>query len=149
MIQEYVDFINDAISHDGTVGPGPWGNNDNDRTVSVTIPYDGGHFLVWLVDREISMPVTREKRSEVWKCAWFIVETRVSQNLMVHDERALPIEMVEPFNFQGLVDSLDFCPCCKKDVGRENISHVGFAGSACDACLPAARKAQEFPGWTK
>jgi hypothetical protein len=36
--------------------------------------------------------------------------------------------------------------CGAKDVDTQR---VGFAGRACVACLPAARKKYEFPGWTK
>ena len=39
------------------------------------------------------------------------------------------------------------CNYCHKKVGYKDIHQVSFAGKSCTACLSAARKKDEYPGW--
>ena len=50
------------------------------------------------------------------------------------------------YSWEALWKALMTCLEC----GREDVKtqRVGFAGRCCETCLPAARKRDEYPGWT-
>lgn len=51
-----------------------------------------------------------------------------------------------PYDFAAIQAGLRTCLSCgRADV---DVQRAGFAGRYCAICLPAERKAQEYPGWT-
>jgi hypothetical protein len=59
---------------------------------------------------------------------------------------SLTILVPQAYSYDSLVAGLRVCSKCRaRDVDTQR---VGFAGRVCAACLPAARKVAEYPGWT-
>lgn len=86
----------------------------------------------------IASILTREKVNSKWK-----FECQMS----VWGPDGLAIKVPVVYDWQKISTSQRRCNYCKaEDVETHQ---VGFAGRACAACLPAQRKRQEYPGWTR
>lgn len=59
----------------------------------------------------------------------------------------LQVSVPDEYSMEALVKNLRRCnDCGAVDVETQR---TGFAGRVCNTCLPAAKKRDEFPGWTK
>jgi hypothetical protein len=145
-------LINEFRDMGAEVGPGPWSDHvDDDNDHSVIIKYSNdryGTFLIWLIDRADGF--NGDKRRDVWSCSWLIPSGSGRGG-----ERGLTDRSGHPFDTtitaQELIDRLqtiaDTDPYTGKNVGWQNMHHVGFAGFASDESIDRARREQEYPGW--
>jgi hypothetical protein len=59
----------------------------------------------------------------------------------------LQVTVPDAYLWATLTENLKRCMECARVVAH--VQRVGFAGRCCDACLPSARRRDEFPGWTR
>lgn len=58
----------------------------------------------------------------------------------------LAIDIDNEYNWDKIQANLRLCMDCKR--GDVETQRVGFAGRVCVECLPAARKRDEYAGWS-
>lgn len=147
LCQRWTDWATAALKDGWTLNEGPWGQSEHDRSVVLEREHNGGRFVVWLIDRDLTDYRNGGYRPDVWTTGWFIREgvTNSGYTRWV-DERG--IEVGEFYNLNTLVRETGICGECHEFVGESNLTHVGFASKACADCLSIARAKYEFPGWT-
>lgn len=154
-------YIKTAVEQAGAeVEAGPWGNNEHDRSVVIKVPAPeiDGHFLVWLVDRDLGQQAfdTQQSRwvtnydnakNDQSVSAWFVQNaekgTSPRQQAMTLDRN----ELKKGFSYAYLNSKASHCPVCKKEVPANKLNRVAFANSACDDCVQSERSRLEKPGW--
>lgn len=136
-------FIDAALSDGWTIAPGPWGNNENDRSVKMIkeLPELDGYFNLWLVDRE-TFDSYRDVAQYLWYCQ--------RQEPYADRQNSLDTDRIsfDNYNLEEFFAEANKCPVCGRKVPANELNLVAFANSACDECLVDERKRLETPGWS-
>jgi hypothetical protein len=136
-IEEARAWRDAAVADGWSIRPTYDGHEDVSR--AATLEKDGWTALI----------VTRVYDEEYMKTAapWLkSMAGKTDVSIAVWGPDTLAISVPMPYSFDSCIKMLRRCNDCKKeDVSTQRVS---FAGRVCSTCLPAARKRDEYPGWT-